>query len=168
MTSNFDVNNFSSHHKSHKRPMFFSHAFPCVYILAHDLRTFGSIHFYGGSCWLYKMMHQNNSYQNNIILTHSSWSFKQKHILKIDIIKFYSLGFFFFKHKTAYYNGTMITLFVFRNIKIEHPYIFQYIISALNFWDQSLLRSLQRTKWEQKAMKIASFCQFKHHFMREM
>ena len=67
------------------------------------------------------MMHQNNIY----ILTHSSWSFKQKHILKIEIIKFYSLGIFFLKHKTAYYNGTMITLFVFQNIEIEHPYIFQ-------------------------------------------
>ena len=77
--------------------------------------------FTGGGCWLYKMMHQNNIY----ILTHSSWSFKQKHILKIEIIKFYSLGIFFLKHKTAYYNGTMITLFVFRNIEIEHPYIFQ-------------------------------------------
>ena len=67
------------------------------------------------------MMHQNN-----IILTHSSWSFKQKHILKTEIIKFYSLGIFFFKHKTAwYYNGTMITLFVFQNIEIEHHYIIQ-------------------------------------------
>ena len=42
-------------------------------------------------------------YQNNIILTNSSWSFKQKQILKIEIIKLYSLGIFFqfIEHKIA-------------------------------------------------------------------
>ena len=67
------------------------------------------------------MMHQND-----IIFTNSSWSFKQKQILKIEIIKLYYLGIFFFKfkeHKTTNYNGFMITLFVFRNI--EHPCIIQ-------------------------------------------
>ena len=92
--------------------------------LAQDLWTFGLIHFYRGELLikLYKMMHQNN-----IIFLNSSWSFKQKQILKIEMIKFYSLGIFFFKfkkHKTANYNGIMmITLFVFWNI--EHPYIIQ-------------------------------------------
>ena len=168
MTSNFDVNNFSSHCKSHERPMFFSHAFPCVYFKHTTFKLLDQSICIGGSCWLYKMMHQNN-----IILTHSSWSFKQKYILKIEIIKFYSLGIFFLSTRQ---HITMVLWLLYLSFKILKLNTLHLSINnqcpvqwlVLNFWDQSLLRSLQRTKWEQKAMKLASFCQFKHHFMREM